>query len=750
MNLIKRIVQHPRLVILFFFLFAAAIIPGLLRLRIDNSPEVFFSEDAAAREQYRAFRHDFGGGKTVRVAVRGPALWTKDGIAWLGKIEELAAASPGVEAAIGLAAHHRWLLLDWPPPSAEDFRAGVMADSLDRGAGWVSPDGEVAALLVVFSDLNPADMGRALHRLQEIISTPPAGLQAGISGLPVFQSAMDHSLVKMVAVFLPLLALVTSGLIFLVFRRFREILLLLLFILICEILLFGIMGYCGVRINVVNSVIPLLILVIASASAVHLFIRFRDLVQKGMNPMTAALTTYRGKARPVLWTGLTTLIAFGSLTAGNIPPVRTIGAWSALGIAIMTVLLFTLFPALLAESRINAASTPTLPFEARARRLGQGVAGWTIRNKFLVLWAAAAAAAIAVLGVVRLRVDDNLAHYFSPAHPVRAELEELQRHGLGVYAAELIISRMGETPSGADIEEASFFDPEAQKLLAELSRKLRADPRFFGAVSSGDLVEATIQSVLVEGEVNDQIRWLALGMLQSAQDGRRILHALITPDGKKARVTLLLPMTSFKLAEPLFEQAENHALSLFPGAETWITGEYPLILLAQKRLLHGMIWSLSITFCCVGLAFIVLLGSLRLAFLGLVPNLWPIVMVLGGMGWLRIPLDSASVMTASVVLGLAVDDTLHSLGHYLRLVGRCGPARAVEATLGRNTPAYVLTTVMLSVGFFACSFSSLLPLSRMGALSAVAILFALLGDMVLVPALFCGRERNRLESSIQP
>jgi predicted RND superfamily exporter protein len=549
---------------------------------------------------------------------------------------------------------------------------------------------------------------------------------------------------------LPLLALVTSGLLFIVFRRFREILLLLLFVLICEILLFGIMGYGGVRINIVNSVIPLLIFVISSATAVHLLTRFRELVQQGVKPLTAVLTTYRGKGRPVLWTGLTTFIAFGSLTAGNIAPVRTIGMWSALGIAIMTCLLFILFPALLAESRINPASTPTLPFEAMASRRGQAVAGWAIRHRYWVLWLAAAAAAVSILGMVRLRVDDNLAHYFSSAHPVRAELEELRQHGLGVYAAELIISRAGEISSGADSEEFSFIDPEAQKLLAELTRKLRADPRLLGAVSSGDLVEATIQAVLVEGEVNDQVRWLALGMLQSAQDGRRILHALITPDGKKARVTLLLPMTSFNRAEPLFEEVENHALSLFPGAETWITGEYPLILLAQKRLLHGMIWSLSITFCCVGLAFFVLLRSLRLAVFGLMPNLWPIAMVLGGMGWLRFPLDSASVMTASVVLGLAVDDTLHTLGHYLRLVGRCGPARAIEATLRRNAPAHILTTVILSVGFFACSFSDLLPLSRMGALSAVAILFALLGDLVLVPALFCGRGRNRLESSIRP
>jgi predicted RND superfamily exporter protein len=746
MSLLKRLVHHPRPVILFYIVFAVAMMPGLRRLGMDNSSHAFFSENAVARAQYEAFQRDFGGGETVRIAARGPGLWTKDGLTWLGNIEEHAASIPGVEAAVGLVAHHRWLLLEWPPPSPAAFQASVLADSLDRGAGWVSADGEVAAVLVVFSDLAPADMRRALQRLGEIICTPPAGVQARISGLPVYQFTMDHSLIKMVAVFLPLLALVTSGWIFFIYRRFRETFLLLFFVFICEIFLFGIMGYAGVRLNLVSSIIPLLIFVISSATAVHIFIRFRGLVQQGMKPTTAALTTYRSKGRPVLWTGLTTLVAFGSLMAGNIAPVRTIGLWSAVGIAIMTILLFTLFPALLAGSWITGSSAPVRPFETLARRLGQFWADWAIRHRTLIIFSTAFAAVASILGIFQLQVEDNLAFYFSSAHPVRVELEELERHGLGTYAAELIISRANKESVGTNGEETSFLNPGDQELLAELSEGLRADPQLLGAVSSGDLVEATIQAVLVEGEVNDNIRWLALGLLQSAPDGRRILHALMTPDAKKARVTLLLPMLSFNRAEPLFEKMKDQALRLFPDAKTWITGEYPLILLAQKRLLQGLIVSFSMTVCCVALAFFLLLRSLRLAFFALVPNLWPIGLVIGGMGWLRIPLDSASVMTGSLVLGLAVDDTFHTLGHYLRLVRRCGAARAVEATLRRNAPAHILTTVILTVGFFACSFSELLPFSRMGALSAVAILFALLGDMVLVPALFCrgGRDRTGL------
>jgi len=105
------------------------------------------------------------------------------------------------------------------------------------------------------------------------------------------------------------------------------------------------------------------------------------------------------------------------------------------------------------------------------------------------------------------------------------------------------------------------------------------------------------------------------------------------------------------------------------------------------------------------------------------------------MGWLAIPLDSASVMTVSIVLGLAVDDTFHTLGHFRRLAPRYGARKAIEDTLERTAPAHILTSIILIAGFAACFFSDLLPVSRMGALSALAIFLALIGDLLLIPAL---------------
>jgi predicted RND superfamily exporter protein len=735
MNFLGSLLRHRRLVVILHIVVALAMLPGILHLESDNSPRVFFTCDAAQLKRYQRFRQEFGGGKAVRIALNGSKLWTRQGLAWLGELEEHAASLYGVETAIGLAAYHRWLLLEWPPPDPATFRNQVLENGLGQGAGWVSPDGETITLLVVLADLPLNAEQELLNNLDRLTAQAPPGIRAHISGLPVLHRAMERSLLNTVSRILPLLTLLAAAFLFFIFRRLGDTFIPLVFVAVCQGILFGVMGYIGVRLNLVNIILALLIFVISLATAVHIQVRFRDLEQRGMKVSTAVLTTYRSKGWAVLWTGTTTLVAFGSLVTGNMPPVRSLGAWSAVGIALMTLMAFTFYPALLAGIRSRTARQEARPFEVRARRWGFMLAGRAIRRRIPVLVGTGLLGALALLGMVRFRVQDNMAEYFPPHHPVRAELERLQQHNMGVFAAELVLSYRNHNRGKREGQEDSFQNPTAQQKLARLSGLLRSQQLIYGAVSSGDLVDASIRSIMVEGEVNDNIRWMALGMMQTVPEGRQVLRALVTADGQSARVTLLVPILSFNRMQNLFRRVISEAENIFPGAETWITGQYPLILLAQQTLLRGLMVSLSLTLMCIILVFMLLLRSIRFTFLVLIPNLWPILLVLGGMGWLKLALDSVSVMTASIILGLAVDDTFHTLGYFLRLAPRCGPALAVKNTLERTAPAHILTTVILAGGFIACALSDFLPISRMGMFATIAIFLALAGDLLLIPAL---------------
>jgi len=752
------LLRHPLAVAAVHIVLVLAMMPGVFRLESDNSPEVFFARDAEAMRHYEEFRRDFGGGKTVRAALAGGGLWTKEGLTWLDDLEKRAASLPGVKGAVGIASFYRWHLLEWPPPNPAAFRSRVLKDFPELFTGLMSADGETVTLLVVLSDMPPQAERELLYGLYELTARPPAGIRAHLSGLPVFHLAMDRSLKKTAGRFLPILVLFAVIFPVVLFRRFRDVVVPFFFVMVNQLFLFGIMGYAGVRLNLVNIILAPLLFVICLATAVHILVRFRDETQRGKSGAEAVLATYRGKGKPVLWTGLTTLAAFGSLVTAGLPPLRSVGIWSAVGIVIMTLLAFTLYPLLLiplkSVQKKQAFETMSehgkkigrargwgrrplavRPFERWARRRGRIWAKWAVRYRFPVVVVTSVTLAVGLLGITRCEVEDNFGTYFPPHHPVRLELERLQQQGVGVFAAELLLSYRGNAGDG---EETGFLEPSAQQRLAGLSSRLRSHPSIYGAVSSGDFVEATIRSILVEGKVDENLRWMALGLMQTAPESRGLLHAMTASDGRSARVTLLVPMLGFHRMGPVFEWAKAEAEGFFPGAQIWITGQYPLILSAQGRLLRGLVVSLSLTLLCVWVVFFLVVRRVGITLRVLVPNIWPVVVAFGGMGWLGISLDNASVMTAAIVLGLAVDDTFHTLGYFLSRVRGGNAAAVIEETLGRLAPAHILTSVILIAGFAVVSSSDLLPVSRMGGILAVAIALALAGDLILIPALLAG------------
>jgi predicted RND superfamily exporter protein len=145
----------------------------------------------------------------------------------------------------------------------------------------------------------------------------------------------------------------------------------------------------------------------------------------------------------------------------------------------------------------------------------------------------------------------------------------------------------------------------------------------------------------------------------------------------------------------------------------------------------------------LAITFYILLRDVRGTLYALVPNLWPVLVILGGMGWFGIPLDIATVMVASITLGLVVDDTIHTLAHYRELRAELGERGAVADRMEKTAPAYLLTGVILASGFGVCALSGFAPTARFGLLSAIAIMIAVLADFTLVPALFGRSDMSR-------
>ena len=718
-------------------LVSLALLPGLARLGTDNSPEVFFVRGSPGVERYQEFRRAFGGAsdraapdRLVRLAVAGQQLWTDAGLAWLEYLETEAAALDGVASVSGLYQNYRRFA--WPPSDPQAFRQGVTESRLDRSLGWVSGDGSMATVLVVLEEWPERRDRELLERLRRLVADPPPGVQGWLVGLPVLNHSLNDASRELERQSLPLLVAFTLALLAFAVRDWKGVAIPLAFVAFCELIVLGPMGYAAVELNMVLAMLPPLLLVIALATSLHVLLRFRDLRfgERHSNAVDATLATYREKGWPVLWTGVSTTIGFASLALSPVGPVRSLGLWTGLGLALMTAAAFVVYPPLVSYGGPGARSKPRhREFEVWAHRLGHRWGRWAHTRRRWVLFAAVLVAAVALAGLPRLAVESNALRYLAADHPVRSGIEKLEAKGIGLANIEVVLSE-----PGADEGRAPFSRVAALTRLDELTARVEEEPLVFGALSAGSVLRDAARRTPSPMLLSEALH-LRTVLARLEREAPEILDALLSADRRSARLTVFVETMGIEELEPFLARLEELARAELPTAEIELTGKYPLLLEAQSYLLSTLMISFAATFIAIAIILRCLLPGFRLTLLALLPNLWPVAGMLGIMGWARIPLDIATVMVASVLLGLAVDDTIHTLGHFRHWAPRYGAREGVVRTVGVTAPAYLLTGVILAAGFSVCALSDFAPLARFGLLAAAGIVLAVLGDLFLLPAL---------------
>jgi predicted RND superfamily exporter protein len=218
---------------------------------------------------------------------------------------------------------------------------------------------------------------------------------------------------------------------------------------------------------------------------------------------------------------------------------------------------------------------------------------------------------------------------------------------------------------------------------------------------------------------------------------------LVTEDGATTRVSISVPVAGFTRLEPFFERVLETAREIFPETRASITGPYPMVLAAQRSLLSTMVVSLGTTLVIVVAVLLFLVRRRRLELAAVLPNLWPVAAALGLMGWLGVAVDSGTMMIAAVILGLAVDDTLHFLGGLRVANPATGQRSAIRETLIGLAPAHLLTSAILVSGFLVLATSDFLPVARFGAIATAAVTAALTADLIWVPALAARSKADR-------
>jgi predicted RND superfamily exporter protein len=516
---------------------------------------------------------------------------------------------------------------------------------------------------------------------------------------------------------------------FVLVRRVAAVLLSFLVVGLALLFTFGLYVAAGHKFGILTAILPVLVLGIGMAQSVHVLVHYYEELAAGHGRRRALARTIRLMGRPCLFTSLTTAVGLGSFMVADIPVLRMTGLYGALGVLISFVLTLTLLPALLSFLPPPAAV-------ARRRYRGgwltarlDGLTRFDVRRRRGILAGAVVLLGLAGLGAARVSTETTWLHMLRRSDPVRQVTEAIERHMGGVDNLEFLI----EGPPG------SLLEPAQLRRLERLAAFAAAQPGVSRVASVLDYVKEINQALHADDPRHHRIpptrEAVAQGLLLYEMSGGAELERMISVDYAAARIMVLVETMSTRESAALSDTLrafarEALALDIVPTGHVTVMGEM------EAKVFRGQIRSLTVAALLITLCMVVLLRSARLGLVSMLPNALPIAMMFGTMGWFAIPLDITTVIIAGLALGIAVDDTIHYMTRVRRELdaghGYTDAIRRANRTIAR---AVVATSVILCAGFLTFTLGTFEGSFYFGVLSALTMLYALAGDLVLLPAL---------------
>lgn len=716
----RLILRYPRLIILVLTFLAIAIGHRAPFIPQDNSPDTFFAADEQARHVYRSMIDTFGADEVILVELRGANASRPEDLLAVRQLADDLARAPGVKrvfSPLSTRADDDEPLETPTPEHADQIRKELEAIPLYRTLGVYRPDIPSLGVAAVVVMEGPTSRPRLAEAIRDIETTyRDRGYQPASAGLALANAAIDKETQRSLGIFMPLVGLVGLLAGWLIFRSARAI---AAFALpAAGVLLVGIgaLELAGESMNLVTGVMPPLVLAVSFAGAIHLVAYYAHARSQGHTENEAVELTLRAKLLPTTFAFLTTAVGFGSLAISEVRAVRVLGA--STGFALVSALVFVALgtPSLLKILRPRIEAPP------HRTRLLAAWATWSIRRRLFILAAAVIATAVSVVGVTRLESNIDGMDLLAKDAPERIHYQRLEREGLGLANVDVWIRK--------PVPDDETLLRDAAK-LERMAQALRGAPMVSGTIGVHDLLVLLGYRMSGHPIMPGDLDSLAMLSDEARQRIRGDLGLYAHPQ-HGLKLTLLTRTGDESVVREQHERIRAAANEAFPGAPIEISGHFTMLIGTPGVLTRTLLESLALSAVVVLVLFFAAFRSVRLVAAGMAVNLGPVLVTLGVMGWIGIPLDVATVMTASVIFGIAVDDTFHYLYHRKKSGSIVDAARiAGQGIVG--------TTLVISSGFAVLAASGFNPVVRFGLITAAAMAVALLFDTFLLPALIARR-----------
>ncbi len=746
----KLVVDHPFLWTLLILALSGFALWSCLHLPVVTSTDAIIPRDQQWHF-YEEFRQQFGADDAVAVAIKGQDVFAPTLLHYVRKLTQKFEELKGVDDCLSLTNVEdifggeedftvEPLIGDEIPHDPQTLRTlkkRAQRNPLIYG-NLVSRDFK-STLILIRTAYRGEDMdfeARLMKGINRILkeNPPPAGIEVHVSGWPVMDVNMARYMNKDLLFFIPTTFIFLCLLVLFFLRSLRATMGLALILLLSLLGSMAGLKWVGGALSPMTSILAPLTLALALSDGIHLITTYFHLKTQPRplkealksrawpRPIYDVVQTVRESWRPCFLTSLTTAIGFASLLVSDVPSIRQFGAAAALAMFIEYFLSFTLLIFLLPW--IGRVSSHLRSSSKLVTLLSNSYPRWC--GLALVIFFAFTIGSL--YEATKIKVDSDVVEYFHHSTPVYKDAIFIDKNLGGIQTIEISLkTRKGD-----------FLDPGLLKKIDTLAQHLRKDPLFSEVISPADFFKLMNRAFHNEDQhfyrVPETRELLAQYLL--LYGGTELEH-FMDDSQQWIRVSARTPVHSSQLLNKKMAELQKYLATLFPkgDVEFHLTGKTYLTNRIVEEIVCSQTESLALAAVLVfGLMFVVL-RSIKIGLLSIPPNIFPIVANFGLMGLMHIPLNTATATISAVAIGIAVDDTIHLLVKYQEARKRLDPLEAAREALNKKGLAAMTTSLILIISFCILLASKFIPTVQFGFLCAFVMLWALLADLLLTPAL---------------
>lgn len=755
----RYVVEKPVKSLLIFFFILTIFLPGALFIKSSYTPRMWFKKEHPQIQALDSFERKFGNDQKTIIG-----LWNPKGIfnpETLSLIQKLTTEMWQVREVIRVEsiANHSFIsaqnddiLIEpflgeenkkWTQKEADELKEKAIAD-------YVIPDYYIsndATYALIFGYLTPAfekdpdytaivaDTRELIKKYQDSLPGAELFLLGDSTANESFREVAKADNEKIMPFLFGIIMLILGWL-------FRNIFAVILPLALCFTsigITFGAMGWLGLVYNSMLAAIPGILLAICVADSVHILMAFFHFLSEGNAPKEALTKSLHKNFKPTFMTSITTAVSFLTIAWTEIVPVRDLGILSAFGTMVAWVLTYLLVGSILSIfshrfKGITADSVSNLVASNKAENVSSKARSWTkdiVANSGKIIAVCTLMSATAAVLATKNEVNSDPLKYFTSDVPLRAAYDFTSKKLNGLRGAELVVD--SELADGVK-------SPEFLKRLIDFETWLKDQPEITDVKSITQVIKE-LNRVMhgnkpeferipdTQEEIAELLFIYQMGLPQGMD-----LNNQITLDNRELRFRILWKIETSTESTKMLERITAKAPDF--GLKVQVGGNLPIYTKVNSLIVESFFWSLLGALAFVSFLIFVIFRDPLIATIAMLPNVLP--MVFGGalMVAMGVYVDIGTSMVIVVCLGIAVDDTIHFIANYKHYRAQgLDAAEAIERTFSITGKALVVTTILLVAGFGSFAFAEFVPNRTFGILCAQILVFALLIDLTLLPAL---------------